>query len=292
MKKSITVTLAVIILLSCMGLTAYTKTETLSAKVYVTIADKTGKLVLTQEEITVTDTDKDGSLTVNDALYAAHEAKYESGASAGYAYADTAYGLSLIKLWGTENGGSYGYCVNNKSALSLADTVTDGDYISAYVFTDLTAWSDTYCYFNVNTAAATAGKEITLTLSANGYDAAYNPIVVPVEAAVITLNGEKTAFKTDKNGKVTITVSAAGDYIISAISDTQTLVPPVCKVSVSAAPVTEFEIPITPESEVKPEAEKSPKTDDSSAYELVSTIMLLSLAVTAILIVGKRKFYE
>ena len=47
MKKSITVTLAVIILLSCMGLTAYTKTETLSAKVYVTIADKTGKLVLT-----------------------------------------------------------------------------------------------------------------------------------------------------------------------------------------------------------------------------------------------------
>ena len=50
--------------------------------VYVTIAN--GSLVMTQEPVTVTDIDKDGSLTINDALYLAHEAKYQGGAAAGY----------------------------------------------------------------------------------------------------------------------------------------------------------------------------------------------------------------
>jgi hypothetical protein len=54
-----------------------------TAKISVTIADK-GNLVMSQEEVTVTDIDGDGTLTINDTLYAAHEATYEGGAAAGY----------------------------------------------------------------------------------------------------------------------------------------------------------------------------------------------------------------
>ncbi|MBP5657968.1 MAG: hypothetical protein J6X52_05545, partial [Clostridia bacterium] len=79
--------------------------------VYVTIAN--GELVLAREAVTLTDADNDGALTINDALYLAHEAKFEGGAAAGYASSTGDYGLSLTKLWGVENGGSYGYFVND-----------------------------------------------------------------------------------------------------------------------------------------------------------------------------------
>ena len=250
-----------------------------SAKVYVTISDKAGKLALVQEEIIVTDTDKDGVLTINDALYAAHEAKYEGGAAAGYASSYGAYGLSMNKLWGTENGGSYGYCVNNSPAWSLTDIVKEGDYINAYVYTDLTAWSDSYCYFNVNEIFGKAGGEMTLTLSMAGYDEAYNPIVIPVADAFLTINGEKTAFKTDQDGNVTFTVSDEGSYIISAVSDTLTLVPPVCKATVTATGV------VLPEP-----AQTSPKTGTN--VDLFLALFTLSLSGIAILMVMRKKSYE
>lgn len=203
--------------------------------VTVTIADAEGNLALTQEAVSVTDTDGDGALTINDALYLAHEAGYEGGAAAGYASAQTDYGLSLLKLWGAENGSSYGYYVNSSSAMSLSDPVSDGDCIDAFVYTDLTAWSDTYCFFDVRTLEADAGSVIILTLSAASYDENWNPITVPVADAVITLNGEETAYQTDAEGKVTFSVPAGGDYVISAVSDTMTLVPPCCVAAVTGS---------------------------------------------------------
>lgn len=237
MKRILGIALASLLMLGTMCQTILAEGED-SVKVYVTIADDKGSLVLTQEEVTVTDVDGDGALTINDALYAAHEAKYEGGAEAGYASYTGDYGLSLSKLWGTENGGSYGYRVNNVSAWSLADAVANGDYVNAYVYTDLTTWSDTYCYFDVNTTSAEAGTEVALTLSAAAYDSEYNPIVVPVENATITVNGEKTEFTTDAEGKVVITLDKEGTYVISATSETQTLVPPVCTATISAVPTS------------------------------------------------------
>lgn len=239
-----------------------------TADVYVTIADADGALVLTQEAVTVTDTDGDGALTINDALYAAHEAKFEGGAAAGYGSGMTDYGLSMNKLWGTENGGSYGYYVNNASAWSLTDPVADGDYINAFVYTDLTAWSDKYCFFDVQTTSAAAGSSVTLTLSAAGYDESYNPITVPVEGAVITINGETTAYTTDANGTVTITPDKAGTQVISAVSDTLTLVPPVCTINVSET--------------------TAPQTGDGTALLAVTA----SAALLGGVIVSRKKAYE
>ena len=146
MKKKLITVLALALILTAIGANNRTLAEDLSAKVLVSIAN--GTLVLAAEEITVTDVDNDGALTINDALYAAHEAKFDGGAAAGYGSASTEYGLSMTKLWGVENGGSYGYMVNNASAWSLADPVKTGDHVYAFVYTDTTGFSDSYSYFD------------------------------------------------------------------------------------------------------------------------------------------------
>ncbi len=92
-----------------------------SAKVYVTVAN--GGLELANSEVTVTDIDGDGALTINDAFMPLTKATLRAEPQRSYASEMSDYGLMLTKLWGIENGGSYGYYVNNASAWSLADPV-------------------------------------------------------------------------------------------------------------------------------------------------------------------------
>ncbi len=207
-----------------------------SAQVYVTISD--GSLVMAQEAVHVTDMDGDGALTINDALILAHDAKYEGGSAAGYAAADGDWGLSISRLWGVENGGSYGYYLNNASAMGLTDPVRNGDYLNAFVYTDTAAFSDAYCFFDVSTVSVKKGGGLTLTLSMAGYDENWAPVVLPAEGAVILVNGEETSVRTDAEGKAVIRFDKSGDFIISAKSDAAVLVPPVCAVSVSGPSVS------------------------------------------------------
>ena len=190
--------------------------------VTVTVASA-GELAVCAQTIPVTDLDEDGAVTIADALAAAHAAFYPDGE--GYAAEMTDYGLSIVKLWGVENGGSYGYYVNNASAFNLADPVADGDYVAAFSYADLTAWSDTYTWFN--DLVVTPG-EVTLTLSAASFNENWEPVTLPVNLAKILINGEATDFYTDEHGDVTLTV-AAGD-IISAEVEGMVIVPPVCVV--------------------------------------------------------------
>lgn len=199
--------------------------------VTVTIADRDGNLALTQSEIAVRDIDEDGALTIHDVLYLAHEAYYADGV-AGYGAEQTDYGLSMTKLWGCENGGSYGYYLNDAAAMSLADVVTDGDRINAFVYTDTTTYSDTYCFFDVQATELQSGDTLTLTLSAAGYDENWNPVTLPVADATILIDGNASAYKTNADGVVQVSLTDAGEHIISAVSDTQILVPPCCKVAV------------------------------------------------------------
>ena len=203
-----------------------------SIEATVTIAN--GQIVL-HDNVTVTDTDGDGVISIADALYAAHEENYDGGAAAGFSTAETQWGISLMKLWGVENGGSYGYQINNGSPMSLSDAIKDGDHIYAYVYTDTMGFSDTYTYFESTEIKANEGQTVTLTLSAAGYDANWAPITLPVEGATITVNGEKTDFVTDAEGKVNVKFDKAGTYTLSAVSETMTLVPPVCTVNVNEA---------------------------------------------------------
>ena len=266
MKKIFGFLMVLTLLFSVCAISAGAET----ADVYVTIAN--GEIVLAMEKVTVSDIDGDGALTINDALYAAHEAAFKGGAAAGYASVQGDWGLSLAKLWGVENGGSYGYMVNNVSAWSLADPVATGDHVYAYVYTDTVAFSDTYSFFDINTADFLEGKSVSLTLTASGYDENWAPMLIPVSGAVITLNGEKTQYVTDENGKVEVTIENRGDYIISAVSDSMTLVPPVVTAIVRPALLS-----------------SNPSTDDGSVI-IFAVSAVTALALAAIFVIKSRRY--
>ena len=141
-------------------------------------------------------------------------------------------GLSLVVLWDIDNGGSFGYYLNNASPLSLADPIKAGDHVKAYAFTDLETWSDTYCFFENDALEAIPGN-ISFSLYASGYDASWNPVTLPVADAVITVNGEATDCKTDAEGKAVLSIDQPGKYVISAVSETQNLVAPVCILTIT-----------------------------------------------------------
>ena len=229
MKKILALLLSVILTLSVLGISASAETvdeqDEAAPEVFVTVADEQGKTVLAAQQVAVTDIDNDGALTINDALFAAHEKFYDGGAEAGYATSVTQYGLGITKLWGSTIG-SYGYYVNNISAWSLADTVKDGDYVAAFVYTD-PYWSDHYSYFESFSGLVTPGEEIALTYKESAYDENWNPVELPVEGAVITVDGEQTEMTTDAEGKAVISLSDEGVHIVSAAKEGRILVAPV-----------------------------------------------------------------
>ena len=153
MKKVLSLALCGFVLLGCMSVSVFAAED--SATVYVSVADK-GELVAAQVEVNVVDIDSDGKLTVNDALYALHEAVYEGGSQAGYGYyIHKDYGLSLGKLWG-DTSGNFGYYINNSSCWGLADVVKNGDYVNAFIYSDTKFYSDIHTeyyltpfYFNI-----------------------------------------------------------------------------------------------------------------------------------------------
>ena len=193
-------------------------------RAYVTLSSE-GELVTEQAKILVTDIDKDGALTINDALVITHREFYPDG-TAGFENSTTQWGLSIKKLWGVENGGSYGYYVNNGMAMGLTDVLNDGDYLYAFSYKDAKYYSDSFSYFTVNTIPADSAS-FTVTLMKNGFDTDWNPVQMPAEGAVITIDGVDTEFVTDSNGEAQVTVPDSNRHIISAKSESEILTPPV-----------------------------------------------------------------
>ncbi len=265
MKKMIALGLLLCIVLSLFSMTAMAD-DAQSATVYVTVVtleENTQRIVLAQKAVTVTDADGDGTLTMNDALYLAHEASYAGGAAAGYAFSQGAYGLQLDKLWGIANGGSYGMDLNDRGANGIGDTVADGDYVTAYVYAY--GVCDTYAYFDKKTVSGEEGSTVELTLYANTYDmTTWELVSSPVAHAEILVDNVESAYRTDANGKVTITLDNAGEHTVSARKDGMGLVRPVCVTYVS--PRAEDSTQSGSNGQVTlPELELPETKDDSSA---------------------------
>ena len=256
MKKIVTMMMAVMLVLSVGTLFASAKD---TAEVYVTITDKDGKLAVAAEKVTVTDIDGDNALTVNDALYAAHEQFYDGGAAAGYATETTLWGLSLTKLWGTANGGSYGYMVNNASAWSMADPVKTDDYVAAYIYTDTKDLSDKYAYFDKHTADVSVSFDLTLNKA--DFDRDWNPVTLPIAGAEITVDGKPTGIFTDENGVASISFTTNGKHVVSAIASNQVIVPPVCVANVTGCQEA------TPDEAAPTENATEPFTEETKAVE-------------------------
>ena len=227
MKRIITLITMLSLLLALLTIGASAENATAKseeiATAYVTIAVK-GELVTTQLAVVLQDLDGDGSITVNDALCAAHEKAYTGGAAAGYGYYESDYGLSMSKLWGDESG-MYGYYLNNASCMSLADPIKNDDHIVAFVYKN-SDYSDIYCYFIGRDGGGHVGESTTVVLMAHGYDENWNSITYPLEGATITMDGVPTDYVTNEKGEATIHLNETGSWWLGAISDTQTLVPP------------------------------------------------------------------
>ena len=238
MKKALSILLAAIMLMST-GAVAFAA-DGARTLIYCTISDSKGNLVLPNKTVVVSDIDNDNALTINDALYCAHEQYYEGGAAKGYNYYTGQWGLSLGKLWGEENSGSLGYYLNNQMANGLADPVKEGDFLYAWAYQDAKGWSDSYSFFDKNNVKAKSYEavEITYTYS-SGYDDNWQPVFVPCAGAEITVDGVATGILTGKDGKASVIIPVSGEHIISAKAPKAAegeaqviLTPPICKVNV------------------------------------------------------------
>ena len=205
--------------------------ESVNVVINVTVADA-GVLRVANEPVTVADADGDGAVTADQVIAAAHDAFYEGGAEAGFDFEETEFGMSVMKLWGVENGGSYGYYVNDAYVLPDYE-LKEGDYLCAYSYADLANWSDCYAFFDQRSAKLAAGEELTLQLNKLVYDENWVLQTMLAEGATLIVNGEITDFVTDAEGNVTLTLDEAGTYTVTAVgAEGETLVPPVCIVVV------------------------------------------------------------
>ena len=236
MKKTLSVILAALMLLSCASLVF--AAEDSRGIVYVTIADK-GTLAVADKPVVVKDIDADKAITVNDALYCAHEEYYKGGAKEGYSSYTGTYGLSLGKLWGDESDPdknyytNFGYYVNDGFAMSLADPVNAGDHVYAFSYTDTENWTDSYSFFDKKNVKAVSLEKTELTLNAYSFDENFMPVTAPLEGAEITVDGFRTFMVTDENGKADITILPPGEHVISATApDGKIIAPPVCVINV------------------------------------------------------------
>lgn len=206
------------------------------ATAYITIVDSKGAFQTAYMPVTFRDVNKDKVLSIYDILYTAHGEKYPDGAD-GFAAVENQYGLSLTKLWGEENGGSFGYFVNTQPAMDLSHKVENGDHVVAFSYTDTKENSDRFCWFDINREFVDNGDKVKLTLSTYDFDAEGNTTVVPVPDATLLFDGERTEYKTDANGYVEMPLSHPDrNHIISAVSDTEILVPPVVDIIIRPIP--------------------------------------------------------
>lgn len=192
------------------------------AVVYLTVNNK-GTLatandgsVMMNKPVSVTDTDNDGKLTVDEALKAAHIA-YNSADG----YAAGTYGVE--KLWGTASSNTL-FFVNN-AGLSVgvgSDTVSDGDILTASINSDDKYYADWYTHFDKATAEAETGEEVSLTLKGHlgmAYtDEDKQDVSIANAEICIWKDGktEKLNKTTDDKGGVKLSFDEEGVYYITA----------------------------------------------------------------------------
>ena len=212
-----------------------------SEDVLVSIADK-GSVELSYAAVNAYDRNNDGSIDIDEVMYATHEQYYEGGAAAGYASATGDYGAYITKLWGDESG-NFGYFVDDKMTMGLGDKVGRGQHVYAYINANSYPNNDAYSYFETpafdcETYAAASVKLI----AQNGYDENWSPKFegydkAQLKAYTADLKTEAEGFKavSKGNGEYSISFAKAGDYCVAATAENNAIIPAVCKISVRAA---------------------------------------------------------
>ncbi len=270
--------------------------------VYVTISDE-GNVVVMQQSVNVIDRNKDGHMDVDEVLYAAHETFYTGGAAEGYQSENTAYGLSLMKLWGDVSG-AFGYWKNNTSCWSLTDEVTEGDYVTAFVYQDQVGWSDAYSCFDSNEYAIVEGNALTVSLEKAGYDADWNTVFSGCKGAAFQVYKDGSVVDTAKytiaekaDGKYEITFAEAGNYYLVASGKEEVLVPAICNIVCSEKQVDSTPSTSTPttnnntnnNNKADKETSTSVATGDSAPMMMCILVMAIAGMAVCVMIYKKKK---
>lgn len=221
MKKIVSSVIVIVMLLSVIGMFASCEKTPAGPSARVTVYDGAG-IVVVDEKVAIEEGKSDDLNSVFKAISEKYGKKYET--------ATGDYGAYITCFWDIANGGAYGYYVNDRMSMGLADKVKDGDHVYVFVYSDATFYSDTYSFFDKYELTVKKGETVTLTLSYIGYDESWNPVALPLAGATVTVGGVAVNAKTDADGKITFTATKSG--VVSATSDTMTLVPPVCVLTV------------------------------------------------------------
>ena len=220
MKKIVSSVIVIVMLLSVIGMFASCEKTPAGPCAHVTVYD--GKsVVVVDEKVAIEEGKSDDLDSVFKAISEKHGKKYET--------ATGDYGAYITCFWDVENGGAYGYYVNDQMSMGLTDKVKDGDHVYVFVYSDATYYSDTYSFFDAKELTAKKGTEVTLTLKYIGFDESWNAVALPLAGATVTLDGASVA-TTDADGKVTFKVTKSGT--VSATAEGVVLVPPVCVLTV------------------------------------------------------------
>lgn len=174
------------------------------AAVYVTVSNR-GELGMAYEEVTVSDLNQDGKLSVDEALYAAHTVYGK-----GYASENG----TVTKLWDVETT-NVSFFVNHTPISNdvSAGSIRDGDYLVASVDQDAVNDYDKYARFHVMEKNVSGGKEFVLTLVDNEGTA-----LAGMEIGLSNGKGTSTMLGlfTDENGQAALTLDQEGLYCVTA----------------------------------------------------------------------------
>ena len=253
MKKILSIFMSVVMALSCLTMaTSVFADEAKTVKVEFSVYDD-GIFTMTPQVINVSENiddayaeqigfnDKDGGVTVFDAVIAAHIALF---GDEFMTYVPIEYSNSMLKRSFGESTTALGYRINGAiddgtgNYYNLESTLNDGDSVEYMFYQDKSFYGDKYTRFDKRNATLMQGDSLTLTLSVETYDADWNTVVIPFEGAKVTVNGENKAV-TDENGKATLTFDELGTFGISAEGqysddyDDYEIFAPYCTVTVS-----------------------------------------------------------
>lgn len=197
------------------------------AVVYMTVSNQ-GLLAsdndgnaMANREVTVKDIDKDGKLTYDEALAAAHKA-YNS--ENGYAaFTDNGY-TGVTKLWGVETYNTMFFSGNEGVSNGVgAHTVAGGDRLVASINKDGIYYADWYTFFDSTEKTVKTNEEFTLTLKGHLGMAYLEEDLADTALSDISIgtweNGKFTEISekaTDAGGKVTLSFDKPGTYYVTA----------------------------------------------------------------------------
>ena len=257
----------------------------------VLAAAKDGSIMV-NKSVTVKDIDKDGVLSYDEALTAAHE-KYCASGAEGY----VAPGGWVAKLWGNESTNNLFFKNGAATAIVTEEAVAEGDALYVSVNKDNTYYADWYTEFDVQKETLRTNTPLSLTLK-GAQGMSYQADAVKAVSGVEIGTWEDGVFQkiegktTNEKGEVELTFNKPGTYYVTAsgtVKDTVMdwaagetitadcpITAPVCKVIVYDDGSIEL-------AEAKTEAIKTlTESYDISKYRSIVHLSLLSQVVAGV----------